>query len=133
MTNKEHYEKNRAARIAYATAWNKAHPERRREIGRAYKASLKGRVSDLRYKQGRNAAHRNGRVAWRNQAIIDRIYAVAADNGHTVDHIVPLRSPIVCGLHVENNLRIVTAKENSRKNNRCVDWDAHSYIELVDP
>lgn len=38
----------------------------------------------------------------------------------TVDHIYPLAGGLVCGLHVVENLRIVTAIDNSRKNNRNV-------------
>lgn len=37
---------------------------------------------------------------------------------HSVDHIVPLNSPIVCGLHCEHNLRIITLSENCSKRNR---------------
>ena len=36
----------------------------------------------------------------------------------SVDHIVPLQSKIVCGLHVAWNMRIVTKSENSAKGNR---------------
>lgn len=37
---------------------------------------------------------------------------------HHVDHEYPLRGALVSGLHVENNLQILTGAENKRKRNK---------------
>lgn len=39
---------------------------------------------------------------------------------HEVDHIIPIRSKIVCGLHVPWNLQIITREQNRAKSNRIV-------------
>jgi hypothetical protein len=48
---------------------------------------------------------------------IRKIYKRARKHGLSVDHIVPLSSPLVCGLHVPWNLQIMPPLENMNKSN----------------
>jgi 5-methylcytosine-specific restriction endonuclease McrA len=55
---------------------------------------------------------------WVDMNAVKAIYIEAARTGMAVDHIIPLNSPIVCGLHVENNLQLLTKRQNSSKGNK---------------
>lgn len=59
--------------------------------------------------------------AWADVRALRAIYAAAererAFRDVVVDHIVPLRNPLVCGLHVLNNLRIISRLDNQRRSN----------------
>lgn len=57
---------------------------------------------------------------WRSVSVFwERSKALTAATGiqHSVDHVVPLVHPIVCGLHVPWNLRIIPLADNVRKSN----------------
>lgn len=53
---------------------------------------------------------------WADMGKIKQIYDECPE-GYHVDHYYPLKHKNFCGLHVENNLRAIPAKENMRKNN----------------
>jgi 5-methylcytosine-specific restriction endonuclease McrA len=45
---------------------------------------------------------------------------------HVVDHMIPIKHPLVCGLHTPANLRVITLVENARKHNR---WHRNDILE----
>ena len=70
------------------------------------------------------AARKNATPKWANEFFIEEIYDLARLRTkhlgvkHSVDHIVPMTSGIVQGLHCEHNLRVVRHVENISKKNR---------------
>lgn len=57
--------------------------------------------------------------SWANHSMILDIYKNCPEGFH-VDHIYPLQSDWVCGLHVEHNLRHIPAQDNIAKSNNYI-------------
>lgn len=76
----------------------------------------------------RRAAKLKATVSWSNKQNIIKIYKEAVrltkETGilHVVDHIDPLQSKLICGLHIETNLQILTVSENATKSNKFVPY-----------
>ena len=74
----------------------------------------------------RRAAKLNATPSWLTKAdrldiaaMYERAATLTAQTGekHEVDHVVPLRSGVVCGLHVPWNLEVIKAYKNRAKSN----------------
>lgn len=95
-----------AQRTAQKREWLKANPG----VKRAKKAK-------------RRAAKLRATPPWANPKAIREWYFAATvaerDTGYAwhVDHIVPLNSPLVCGLHWEGNLQLLPGALNIEKSN----------------
>ena len=60
---------------------------------------------------------------WADKNRLKDIYIQAKKENLTVDHIIPLKGKNVSGLHVPENLQLLTKSENCRKYNREIYLD----------
>ena len=134
--NKKNYIENKDAYKSRAKDWARKNPERRREVAKNYVLNNpdKRHQTVSRYTKenlayyaaaykARQQRKRQAMPLWANEQNIDAIYRQSAwvtrvtGVKHHVDHYYPLKSDIVCGLHNEFNLRIITAYDNLSKGN----------------
>lgn len=120
-----------------AIRWRKNNPEERKmrndkwrkeNADRHRSNALKWAKNNMPRVLSRNAARRTGTMyatpKWANKFFMDEAYdlakrrTIATGIKWHVDHIVPLKSPIVCGLHCEANLQVIPYRDNLRKGNR---------------
>lgn len=108
---KQYDQKNRETRKEYNKKYGKQYQQDNAGICNAKTAK-------------RKAAKLNATPKWIELDLINQMYIdcklISEMTGilHHVDHIVPLQSDIVCGLHCFDNLRIISATENTSKGNR---------------
>ena len=142
--NKARYQANSEKIKAKAIAWQKANPERYKANRKAWKEANLEKVKANRkayYEANREKernAHQNwaranpekvraraakrratklqATPAWADLKKIEEIY-LNCPPGYHIDHVFPLKSPIMCGLHTELNLQYLPAKENLSKGN----------------
>lgn len=113
---------NKAKARATSRDWGRSNPEKRRQISKRWRDRNPPRLIEARNR--RRAAKLQATPAWADKSAMVAIYEECAKLtkqtgvAHHVDHSVPLRSNLVCGLHCEFNLQILTSVENHAKSNR---------------
>lgn len=117
-----HYDANRESILERHAQWRADNPERNKELGDEWrKRNAPRRRLQLRTYQ---AKKRKATPAWADLATMQLFYDLAdlltVETGepYEVDHIVPLRSDIVCGLHNQFNLAVLPRADNRSKGNR---------------
>jgi len=128
-----HPDRRKASKLKWYLAnrerWNEYAKTRRKKFPKEVAAAVKdwtirNRAVLNAKKSKRMAARRGAMPKWANEFFIEEIYDLAKLRTkalgikYHVDHIVPLKSDRVCGLHVENNLRVIPAVANISKLNR---------------
>jgi hypothetical protein len=94
------------------------------------KQCFNSRVKDTRkeYEAHRRADKLNATPSWADYNEIKKIYRLCPVGKH-VDHFVPLKGMLVCGLHVEHNLKYLNALDNITKSNS---FDIDTYIHTIE-
>ena len=99
------YAANKDRAAEHKARWKKLNPERHKAFAAA--GSARRRAQKFR-----------ATPPWANHDRIADIYKDAAYRQMDVDHIVPLQSKLVCGLHWEGNMQVLTRSQNASKRNR---------------
>ena len=119
---KEYRQNNREKRAQYEKEYRQKHSDK---VHQRQKKWRQNNPDKVRAEHARKrAAKRNATPPWVDKAAINAIYAEAlwlqefTGEPYHVDHIVPLKSDFVCGLHVPANLQTLPGAENIAKSNR---------------
>ena len=102
--------------------WNSENPERAAANWANYTKQHRAETNAKR--SARRAKQRRATPTWANKFFIEEAYDLAQRRTKAtgfkweVDHIVPMKHPLVQGLHVEFNLQVIPQRTNRIKHNR---------------
>jgi len=118
---RRYYEKNREAVKARANARPVAEVTKYKKKYKEANPDLYKALTSVRKRRHREATPKwvtaEQKLAMRKTYLAAmRLTKISAER-YVVDHVYPLISPVVCGLHVPWNLRVMTQAENLQKSN----------------
>lgn len=103
--------------------WWENNKENPKIINRRKKYKKENRELHNKYRRNRRKLIKLATPKWVDKQEIKNFYEKAKQLRETtgiyyvVDHIIPIKNEIVCGLHILSNLQIITLSENSKKHN----------------
>ncbi len=129
----QHYARNRAYALAnkerakaYSAEWRARNPEKRRQVCQEW--ATRNREYLNMQSANRRAAKMRATPAWTDSEFeqlvkaeaynLAQLRSAATGIKYSVDHIVPLQSEKVCGLHCAANFAVIPLVVNKSKNNR---------------
>lgn len=99
--------------------WILNNPEKRKQASAEY--MKRNRSYYTEYASLRTRYMRQAKPKWLDEFQefwIQELYHLASLRNLEVDHIVPLKNDVVCGLHVPWNMQLLTRQANATKNNK---------------
>lgn len=127
------YKENNAEKIAARhIKYRNENKDKIKDSQSKYASKNKGKYNA--YAMKRISSKKNAAVDWADKQYIDDLYEncreaeqifgnIGLNVKFQVDHIIPLQHDLVCGLHVQDNLQILSARDNQSKNNHFVPGD----------
>ena len=119
--SRDHYARNRDERKKRVAEYRAANPEK---VSRTLaKSRVKNTGAVYARNEDRRQALQKATPPWADMNALAAFYDIAKvmrrhGKDVCVDHIVPIKSKAVCGLHTISNLQIIDRSENFRKNNK---------------
>jgi hypothetical protein len=89
----------------------------KKEENRRWRKTPGGRSLQKRKSLGKELKIRQATPKWVNRSLLNEVIGACPPDCH-IDHILPLRGKVVCGLHVPENLQYLPAQENLFKSNK---------------